>query len=109
MDQLKAPQKLDFNAADLPHTWKKMEGGVKFIFGLSNGRQKEKLKVKMFKYLIGGRGREVYNTLTFTEEEPNRTIEMVLGKFDAYCNPMKNETVERYKFNSRSQQSAETI
>ena len=43
------------------------------------------------------------------EDEPNSTIEMILGKFDAYCNHMKNESFERYKFNSRSQQSGETI
>lgn len=39
-----------------------------------------------------------------------RTIELLkYCKFDTYCNPLKNESVERYKFNSHSQQSGETI
>ena len=43
------------------------------------------------------------------EEENDRTIKILIEKFDAYCNPLKNESVERYKFYSRSQQSGETI
>lgn len=63
----------------------------------------------MLKYLIGTRGREVYETLSFTDDEEKRTLKSILEKFDAYCNPLKNESVERYKFNSRNQQSGETI
>ena len=53
-------------------------------------------KEQMLKYLIGTRGREVYDTLTFTDAEENRTLKVILEKLDAYCNPMKNESVERY-------------
>lgn len=38
-----------------------------------------------------------------------RTFKSILEKFDAYCNPLQNESVERYKFNSRNQQSGEII
>ena len=108
MDQLKAPEKLNFDAPD-SHTWKKWKEEFSLYADLAMEDKDEKVKVKMFKYLIGGHGREVYETLSFMEEENDRTIKILIAKFDAYCNPLKNESVERYKFNSRSQQSGETI
>lgn len=34
---------------------------------------------------------------------------MILAEFDKHCDPKKNETVEQYKFYSRSQQSGDTF
>lgn len=59
--------------------------------------------LKMLKYLIGPEGREVYKTLTFEQEETERTVNEVIEAFDVYCRPKKNETVERFKFNMRTQ------
>ncbi|CAG2255531.1 unnamed protein product [Mytilus edulis] len=108
-NQLKTPDKLNFEAADLAHTWKKWKEELSLYADLALDGKDDKFKVKMFKYLIGSRGREVYDTLTFAETENDRTVDIVLQKFDTYCNPLKNETVERYKFNSRTQQSGESV
>ncbi|VDH90159.1 Hypothetical predicted protein [Mytilus galloprovincialis] len=105
-NQLKTPDKLNFEVTDLAHTWKKWKEEFSLYAELALDGKDDKFKVKMFKYLIGSRGREVYDTLTFAETENDRTVDIVLQKFDTYCNPLKNETVERYKFNSRTQQSA---
>ena len=109
MDKLNAPDTLNFDVTNLAHTWKKWKEEFSLYVDLAMEDKDEKQKVKMFKYLIGTRGREVYDTLAFTDNEENRTLKIVIEKFDAYCNPMRNETVERYKFNSRNQQSGETI
>jgi len=45
----------------------------------------------------------------FVEDESDRTIKILIEKFDTYCNRLINESVERYKFNYRSQQGGESI
>ena len=67
----------------------------------------EPAKVKLFLYLIGTRGREIYETMTFANAPENRTLLMVTEAFDNYCNPKRNETVERYRFNMRNQSQDE--
>ena len=47
-------------------------------------------------------------SFSFTQEE-EQDYENVVAKFDAYCNPKKNETYERYVFNGRMQQPGEAI
>ena len=54
----------------------------------------EKTKVKLFLYIIGTKGREIYETLHFEREPNERTLEDVIGAFGEHCNPKKNETVE---------------
>ncbi|CAC5402396.1 unnamed protein product [Mytilus coruscus] len=68
----------------------------------------EQAKVKLFLYLVSTRGREIYLTM-FDQEPQNRTLEMVLQAFDGYCNPKRNETVERYRFNMRNQNREKTL
>ena len=72
-----------------------------------NGRD-EATKVKLFLYLIGSRGREIYDTLAFEIPASERTLTQVLEAFDGHCNPRKNETVERFKFFSRNQDPGES-
>lgn len=67
----------------------------------------EKTKIKLFLYLIGSKGREIYETLSFTREPDDRNLSHVLEGFEAHCNPKKNETVERYKFFQRFQEPGE--
>ncbi|CAH1244319.1 Hypp7261 [Branchiostoma lanceolatum] len=72
-------------------------------------------KKKTFLYVIGEDARKVYETLTIVNNdnapiaEKNRTVEQVMTASEAYCNPKKNETVERHKFFTRSQASGETF
>ena len=51
---------------------------------------------------------EVYNTFSFTAEAEGK-FESVIEKFNACCNPKKNETYERYVFHSRKQLQGEPV
>ena len=51
---------------------------------------------------------EVYDTFSFTAEEEGK-YESVIEKFNAYCNPKKNETYERYVFHRRKQLQGEPV
>ena len=67
----------------------------------------EKEQCDAFRYIIGQDGRDIYNTMTFTSREVNK-IDALFAKFEDYCKPSKNVIMERYKFNTRTQQKDET-
>lgn len=53
-----------------------------------NGRD-EATKVKLFLYLIGSQGREIYDTIAFDVPASERSLTPVLAAFDGHCNPKK--------------------
>ena len=50
--------------------------------------------VKIFLYIIGAQGREIYETLPFSSDPNERShkLKEVIDGFEARCNPKKNET-----------------
>ena len=78
----------------------------------------EEDKCSYFLICIGEKARELYHTFdlppeTTTNEEGEttwtRTIQDLRTGFQNYCNPRKNITFERHKFNTRNQEQGETI
>ena len=69
----------------------------------------EEMKVKLFLYLIGTGGREVYETLQFDAPPSDQTLALLIEAFDDHCDPKKSETVERYKFFTRFQEQGEPL
>ena len=111
MDQLKPPSPPEFDATNLATTWRRWKVALQLYVDLVLEGKEEIVKVKMFRYLIGHKGREILDTLTLpaeTEASP-RTLAQLIKAFDEYCEPKKNETVERYKFFTRDQEQGETI
>ena len=107
MDKLRAPDKFNLDARNLADAWKKWKEELNLYIDLTMDDDNEPAKVKLFLYLIGTRGREIYETMTFAKAPENRTLLMVTEAFDNYCNPKRNETVERYRFNMRNQSQDE--
>ena len=106
--QLKPPGKLDFDSASLSNSWKGWKEEVELYMDLAMAVKDEKTKMKLFLYLIGSKGREIYETLSFTSGPDDRNLSHILEGFEAHCNPAKkNETVERYKFFQRFQEPGE--
>ena len=69
----------------------------------------KKTKTKLFMYLVGSKCREIYETMRFETPPHERTLQQVIEAFDSYCNSKRNETVERYKFFSRIQETSELL
>ena len=67
--------------------------------------KKEETIVKLFLYIVGSQGREIYETLSFDQEPKERSFKDIVEAFSNYCDPKKNETVERYKFFTRVQEN----
>ena len=68
----------------------------------------EATKVKLFLYLIGSQGREIYYTMAFEIPASERTLTQVLEAFYRHCNPRKNATVGSFQFFSRTQDPGES-
>ena len=60
--------------------------------------KKEGTIVKLFLFIVGSEGREIYGTLSFNQEREGRSFKDIVPAFLNYCDPKKNETVERYNF-----------
>ena len=75
---------------------------------LSMARKSEKDKCSAFLYVIGQKGCDVYNAMNLDDSQHDK-IDVLFTKFEEYCKPKHNVTVERYRFNTQVQDKAESI
>ena len=68
---------------------------MQLFIELKMGDKSEQQKCSAFLYTIGQAVQDVYNTMTLAEEEQNK-IDILFSKFEAYCKPKANMTIERY-------------
>ena len=111
MDNLKPPGQLDFattGTATIVEKWHQWKQTMQLFIELTMTKSSDKEKCSAFLYVIGQAGRDIYNTMTLTEEETSK-IDVLFAKFEAYCKPKRNVTIERYRFNTRTQARGETI
>ena len=52
---------------------------------------------------IGAKGRDIYDSFTFTTDGDNLKLDKVVEQFDGYCEPRKNTTMARYQFLTHKQ------
>ncbi|XP_023816251.1 uncharacterized protein LOC111948290 [Oryzias latipes] len=109
MEGLKPPQPLCFESGNLSRIWKTWRDEFILYVDLTVPADEEKMKVKLFRYLIGESGREVLETLMGESAQDAWKIADIIERFDDHCSPGTNETVERYKFFSRNQGGGESI
>ena len=107
--QLKPPGQLDLDSTRLASKWRRWKEEIELYMDLAMNGKGEQTKTKLFLYLIGSKGREIYETMKFEAPPQDRTLQQVIAAFDSYCNPKKNETVERYKFFMRVQDTSEPL
>ena len=81
------------------------------IYLVASGHEKKTKKEKtcILLNLAGEQAIEIYNTFAYVEEESEEDVDVVLKKFEEYCNPKRNVTYERHVFNTGSQGPVETI
>ena len=72
------------------------------------GKDNEADKCAAFLYLIGRKGREIYNTWTIPESA-NDKVDVLFGRFSTYFKPKENVILERYRFNAKIQEEGESL
>ena len=109
LTQLRLPTEFDFDARNLSLACKRWKDEVDLYMDSAMVGKTEGTKIKLLLYMVGSKGREIYDTLPFEQHPEERSFKDVMDAFSNYCDPKKNETVERYKFFSRVQEAGETL
>lgn len=109
MEGLKPPGTLALDSANIAKTWRSWKEEFELYMDLTMPTADETTKVKLFSYLIGEKGRELWTTLASTSPSAKTTVSFMMKQFDEYCNPQANETVERYRFFTRNQGLDENV
>lgn len=104
MNGLRPPQTLCLDASNLSKTWKSWKDEFELYIGLTVAEDGEKKMVRLFSNLVGESGRELLDTLMGDTAKSDWKIKDIIEKFDNFCSPRANETVERYKFFTRNQE-----
>lgn len=106
---LKPPGKLNYEASNMAKEWRAWKEELELYAKLAMREENDASKIELLKYLIGPEGREVFKTLTMEGTEGSRTLKNVTDAFDKHYDPKKSETVERFKFFTRNQESGESF
>ncbi|XP_055997848.1 uncharacterized protein K02A2.6-like [Ostrea edulis] len=81
---------------------------MRLYLNIAMHERDEKDQCSAFLYTIGQDGREIYNTITISNNDKDK-IEPLFTKFKEYCAPRENITVWRHRFHTRQQGKTETI
>ncbi|CAB4026344.1 Hypothetical predicted protein, partial [Paramuricea clavata] len=109
MDKLQPPPPFSFEG-NVSHGWKIWEKHFNFYLTATESDSKsDKVKTSILLTCIGPKGREIYETFTFSQETDKLKLKVVLEKFSAYCNPRKNITILRHQFFTYSQHEGQSF
>ena len=118
MDRLNPPDALQLQGNVADH-WKRFKQAFR-IYQVASGLDTKSSKVQSMTllHILGSEAVDVYNTFQWRAGECDEhcdadtelhVVDCILRKFDQYCTPKKNVTIERHKFFSRDQGDGETF
>ena len=108
MEGLKPPKRMVLEG-NLSENWKRWKRNFEWFSTATGMAEKaEQLQCATLLHCIGEDAAEVYGTFQFEADEVDK-IDPLLKKFEDYFTPKKNLTFERHRFNSRTQQTGESI
>ena len=112
------PNAMNFDASNVSAEWRKWKQNMQLYLDAVMSTKTPKEKYSAFLYVIGQRGRDIFNSFTFTKikdengvdtDQDEITVAILFAKFEAYCNPRRNLLLERRKFFQRDQKRGEVI
>jgi hypothetical protein len=74
MEHLRPPPELDFSSSDgnLPEKWRKWEQTMRLYLNIAMHERDEKDQCSAFLYIIGQDGREIFNTMTISQDDKDK-------------------------------------
>ncbi|XP_070550519.1 uncharacterized protein [Ptychodera flava] len=109
MDKFRPPEPLKLEG-NLSENWRRWKQRFQLYMEASEANEKpEKNQCSIFLHVVGDEALEAYNTFTFTNAADKEKIQVLYEKFEEYCSPRKNVTLERHKFFTCSQGPDESI
>ena len=77
------------------------------MIAMELNKKAEAVQVATLLTVIDEKAREVFAMFRWDEDEDQAKIGKVVDKFKTYCQPRKNISFERHRFNQRSQEPGE--
>ena len=109
MKKFTPPGPLSFEGS-IADKWKKWHQECEFfLVATESDAKSDKIKSSILLTCIGERGRDIYNTFTFTSADDKLKLLLILAKFEEYCLPRKNVTYVHYKFFSCCQREGQSF
>ncbi len=111
MDSLRPPPPCSFEG-NLSHWWKTWEKHFNFFLTATESDSKsDKIKTSILLTCIGPKGREIYETFSFQQENDKLKLKLkiVLEKFSEYCNPRRNITILHHQFFAHKQDEGQSF
>ena len=110
MDNLKPPEELDIHGSNKAEQWKQFRERFA-VYSVASGlsSKSQEVQAAVFLHVIGSEAHRVYNTFEFDDEGDRKKINKLLEKFENYCLPKKNITLERYSLFTRRQRQGESF
>ena len=109
MDKLEPPSSLIFDG-NVAEQWKIWRQELELYLTATESDEKdEKVKTSILLTCVGKKGREIYNNFAFTEEGDKFKLDVVLEKFQEYCNQRANITFLRHRFFTCKQSDGQTF
>ena len=115
--EVEKPSTLVLGSGNVAENWRKWKRRFEIYLeatGLVNATAIRKCAT--FKSVVGDDGLDVMETMDFRKDltanppvDETKQLDVIIAKFDAYCMPRKNVTVERFAFHSRKQASGEPV
>ncbi|KAI5107408.1 hypothetical protein C0J45_3046 [Silurus meridionalis] len=98
MEGLKPPAGLDLSNGNLSENWRRFRQRFElYLFAAGCASKPAKVQSSLFLHVAGEEALEVYNTFTFDDADDPNKLDIIMEKFEDYCNPKENITYERYK------------
>ena len=106
--ELKPPAELNLTG-NVEDQWKRFKQRFSlYLVAIGAAEKDDQQKVALFLTVACSYAIDVFNSFQLTGEE-QKNYELVLTRFQTFCTPKRNETFERYLFNSRCQIKSETV
>ena len=103
MENLKPPEYLNLEAPNLAEEWRRWKHSWD-IYSLASGvsQKDEKIQCAVFLHVAGPGAQQVNDNFKYNDDQKDK-IKPMTEQFDAYCEPRRNETYERYIFHTTVQ------
>ena len=106
---LPVPQPLEIHDSQAADKWKRFKRAwASYALATGLDEKAEKVQVATLLTVIGEEAREVFATFTWAEAGDEAKINIVLRKFEQYCQTRRNVPFERYRFNRRLPEPGES-
>ena len=96
---IRPPPQIDVNATNLAYEFRKWKELVQLYLEAGEHTRKPKATQRaLIQYCAGPSIVEVSSQFVYGDDEDRNDLAVLLGKIETFCNPNKNETLERYRF-----------